>query len=440
MVEHEYKLLSKAIHTGQIEKLINIGIEERHFSDENIRSIWLTIVEHTLKYKTPPSISALTEKHHTFVPALVDDSLEYVIDDFMLKTKRRMAVEQLRMMAVAVDDMERLPEIDEIFMDSARLLSQAVPSGKIARFSEMPSRIEQYKKDRTLGTNRGITTGMPTIDELTFGIQPHEFIVISGWSGLGKSTLLQHMLFSAYVKNKVTPMMVSLEMEAEALYRKWDAMAANLTYRKLKGLDLSDKEIEAWEKQAKSAKKAKNDIIVLDKMGRCTVEKIYAEANRYKPDLIGVDYISLMDTPRHAGSSIWEKVTYLTNNLKQLARSLKIPVIAVAQTNKDSAQEGAKLDNIAYSRSIGQDGDIVLGLYCDDEMRQIRKMEVRMLKNRDGEVRNIDMHWDMSRMHFTEWSVMHEFIGNNDTAIGSQNGKSTIQTDGSDRTAGTRQS
>ena len=392
MSNYEHDLLSKAIHTGQIEHLINIGVDETHFVDRKLREIWRLIVDHTVKYSTPPSIDVIRETYDDFLPSFVNDSLEYVVDVFFQKTKRRIAIEQLRVIASSIDDAQRAENIDEIFLDSARLLAQSVPTGKIAKFSDMEKRIEKYKQDKKVGFKRGLTTGIKTIDELTFGIQPHEFVVISGWSGLGKSTLLQHMMFSAYTYNDITPMMISLEMEAEALYRKWDAMSANLTYNSLKGLSLSDEEMAAWASKSEKASKAKNDIIVLDKMGRCTVEKMYAEATRYKPDLIGVDYISLMDTPKHAGGALWEKVTYLTNNLKQLARSLKIPVIAVAQTNRESVQEGARLDNIAYSRSIGQDGDIVLGLYSDDDMKAIKKMEVRMLKNRDGEIRNVDMY------------------------------------------------
>ena len=101
---------------------------------------------------------------------------------------------------------------------------------------------------------------------------------------------------------------------------------------------------------------------------------------------------------------------YLTQNLKQLSRSLKIPIIGVAQTNRESATGGAKLENIAWSVAIIQDSDIVLGLHQDQEMKDEKMMELRMLKNRDGQTLDVNLKWDMSRMKFSQWRESDAFI------------------------------
>jgi len=405
MVEYERRLLSKAIHSGQLDKLIGLGIEESHFGDEMVKSVWQFVIEHTVKYNSPPSIDAIVENNSHFVPTITSDSLEYLIDKFYEGTKRRLTIEYLRTVAEAVDNPD-LGDPEEMMLDAARKLSQAVPSGEVGRYSDMDKRIEQYRQDKTTGKKRGITSGVPTLDDITEGIQPHEMVVISGYSGSGKSTFLQYMLYKARQIDKVTPMMISLEMGKEALYRKWDVMATNFEYRKLKKFELSSDEEEKWRNEAHKARHADTDIIVLDKLGRCTIEKVCSEINRYKPDIVGIDYVSLMDTPKHAGTQIWERVTYITNNLKYIARSLNIPIIAVAQTN---SSDPASLDNIAHSKSVVRDADIVLGLYQDQEMRDNKQMQLRVNKNRDGELKNIDMFWDMHHMQFEEWSPKHMF-------------------------------
>src|SRR5690606_12916251 len=112
---------------------------------------------------------------------------------------------------------------------------------------------------------------------------------------------------------------------------------------------------------------------------------------------------------KHASGSMWEKITYITGGLKQVARTLRIPIIAIAQTNKESYDSGADLSNIAYSRSIGQDSDLVFGLHQSTEMRENDKMEIRMLKNRDGARCTTEMKWKMSTMEFREWSPSDSF-------------------------------
>jgi replicative DNA helicase len=176
-------------------------------------------------------------------------------------------------------------------------------------------------------------------------------------------------------------------------------------------MELSEPDVKKWESAAEKASRASNDIIILDDLGRCTVDRVYAEASRWKPDLLAVDYISLLTAPKSAGNQVWERVTYITRELKLLARTLRVPIIGIAQTNIGGASDGATLENIAYSRSVGQDSDLVFGLKDDKEMRANNKMVVRMLKNRDGRLCETEMLWNMERMDFREWKGQVDLFG-----------------------------
>lgn len=401
-MDAERALISKAIHTGQIEKLITIGVDDVHFVEDDNKNVWRFCVNHVRKYKTPPSFDTVKEKFDGFSFVTTTDSLEFITDKFIRNVKRIAVTNACRDIAGLIDD-DQIDDIDTTFLEKAREVTQGIPStARVARFSDMMSRISQYRDRVEEGTAQGIPMGIPQFDALTFGIQSHEFISIVGWQGTGKSTLLQWIFFNAYLAG-ATPMLISLEMESENLYRKWDTMAVNFEYMALKAAELDEGSINKWEQFAEKAAQAKNDIIVIDDLSKCTVETIYAETVKYKPDIVGIDYISLMQAPRSYGA-LWEKVTYLSQGLKQNARSLKIPVYGVAQTNIASADDGAKLENIAYSRSIGQDSDIILGLNQSDEMRNQKQMEVRMLKNRDGSRTTSKIFWDMDRMNFRQWN------------------------------------
>lgn len=242
---------------------------------------------------------------------------------------------------------------------------------------------------------------------MTYGIQPHEYVTVFGASGIGKSTFSQWMLFNAWMQNK-TPMYISLEMEANALFRKWDTMLMRFKYSDLKGHTLREETLASWKEEAEKVAARPNDIIVMDDVRGCTVDRVYAELTRWKPDLLCLDYINLMSVRSSYGHT-WEKITFLTQELKQIARTLKIPIIGIAQANRAAFQQGATLDNIAGSISAVQDADLVFGLHADDEMRQEKKSELRLLKNRDGMVSNTYLFWAPETMTFGPWNETNYF-------------------------------
>lgn len=396
--------------TSRIETLLLEGVREEHFYDLEIKNIFNFMVEHYKKYKQAPSFSTVKESFSLHNFEVTDESVDYLKDKFLKQLKWRFAADTVRDIARMLDDgPDKCGNVEEIFLERSRELSQLVPSANMARLSNLEERLLEYEKPYN-GT-QGIKMGIPSFDNVCLGIQPYEYVSIIGASGSGKSTLAQYLLMNAYMQNK-TPMYVSLEMESSALMRKWDTMLLDrLTYMELKSHTISEDKKKALAAKAKELKKKleekKSDILVLDDVRSCTVDRIYAELARWKPDICCIDYISLMDS--HKQGTVWEKTMYITQALKQTARTLKIPIIGVAQTNRASFQDGPQADNVAGSISIIQDSDIVLGLFADKDMRKEKRMQVRMIKNRDGITGDTDLKWDMETMSFEPWKASHTF-------------------------------
>jgi replicative DNA helicase len=408
-MDYERLLISKTATTGRIQQLLSAGVNENHFSDETIQQIFAFISEHARRYRQPPSFATIREKFPDHNFEVTDESFDYLLDQFNTQVKRRHAIDAVRDLAGAIDDPEQVSNIDSLFLEKSRELASIVPSAKLHRFSDMESRIAEY--ETTDGDAKtGIDMGIPILDNLTMGIQPHEYVTVMGWTGTGKSTLAQWMLFNAWAQGK-TPMLVSLEMEAKSLFRKWDTMIMNFEYHNLKSHKLRDEDITKWKERAKAVKDHPNDIIVMDDIRDFTVDRAYAELVRWQPDILCIDYITLMSTSRSAGKQTWEKIQYLTNNLKQIARTTNIPIIGIAQTNRLSADAGAELENVAFGMSIIQDSDMVLGLYRNDDMKLNKQMQVKMLKNRDGMTQNAELYWDMNTMDFRPWKETNLFGG-----------------------------
>lgn len=408
-MDYERLLISKVAQTMRIESLLLEGIREEHFYDLELKEIFNFMVEHYKKYKQPPSFKTVKERFPLHNFEILEESVDYIRDKFLKQLKWRFAVDSVRDIAGLLDDPEKCENIEEIFLERSRALAQLVPSASLARLSNLEERLIEYEKP--LNGRQGIKMGIPSFDNVCLGIQPYEYVSIIGASGSGKSTLAQYLLMNAYLQNK-TPMYISLEMEAGALMRKWDTMLVDrLSYMELKSHTLEEGSKKALQNKAaelkKKASEYKSDILVLDDVRNCTVDRVYAELVRWKPDICCIDYISLMDS--HKQGSSWEKTMYITQALKQTARTLKVPIIGVAQTNRSSFQDGPQADNVAGSISIIQDSDIVLGLFSDKDMKKEKRMQVRMLKNRDGMTGDTDLKWDMETMSFEPWRASHVF-------------------------------
>jgi replicative DNA helicase len=225
---------------------------------------------------------------------------------------------------------------------------------------------------------------------------------VAGFSGLGKSTLLMVMAYNMWMRG-FNPLFISLEMERRVIMRRWDAMATGIDYWKLKHLELEEVSLADWRVAADQITHKPCDITVIDSLRGCTADHIFSEMIRHKPDVVFIDYLSLMRSARAArGSKLWQTLGEITQDLKQNARTLKIPIIAAAQTNRSASKEGAELDNIAYSISAIQDPDIVIGLHADEEMHKAKRMEIRLNKNRDGKLGRFYAVWDHDKQHFRE--------------------------------------
>lgn len=404
MVDPQYKLINKCVDTGKIESVIAKGITEEHFTDPECQKIWKYVKDYTVNYRTSPDPQTVKQEFPDFDWEVVTDPVDFLLDQFVTSVKRRRAVEVFNELAEIIDedDYKKISVIDEIFVDHALELAQTIPSTNIDRFSNMRSRIESYKVKRDKGITAGMSFGIPALDEDTYGLQKHQYVTLAGWTGIGKSWMGLYFAIQHYLEG-YTPMIVSLEMDADEVYGRVDAIAVGLKQSYLKNMTLSGNDIKKWEKYAEKVEKASNDIIVID-VESVTPEKIYAETARWKPDVVIVDYVQLMEGPKHLKAK-WERVDYCSMKLKQQARGMKIPVYGLAQTNAEGSSDGAKLENTGGSKAIGFHSDLYLGLYQDEDMKDIKKLQMTVEKNRGGPTgRKIDLKFDLENSEIRPWN------------------------------------
>jgi hypothetical protein len=404
----ERSLLAKAFNSGELENVIARGIDPDHFADLECKEVYEFGMEFMRAHKATPSLRIVRDEFPDFAPPISKDPLSYHLERFIHWVKERKAVELVRGFHDAIEDPDQVKEIELVALEMARTLAEVVPAPRASRFSEGMRRKSDYERKKATGEFPGIYLGIPTIDKIMEGLQPHELAVIAAYFGKGKSLLMAYIAYSAYLEGK-SSIIISLEMEADAILRRLDVMASHVKYHALKALELDVGEKEQWERILEQAEKDRHerDIIVRDDIHNCTVDKVMAETIRYKPDVVFVDYLELMSSPARSGA-LWERVNSNAVGLKQNARIMRIPHITAAQLDRQAGKGEVTLSNVSH-QSIGKTADVLLGLSQDEEQEMRNELDVLLLKYRDGRRGSATMRWDLDRMLIGEKGVEERF-------------------------------
>ncbi len=286
----------------------------------------------------------------------------------------------------AVKEMERIES-----MDRAREL---VTSG------EALSAFYDYRAQVDAGTGGCVKTGFRQLDGLLGGgLLDSGFYVLAARPGVGKTT------FALSIADKVAQtcggvLFVSLEMDVEQIMAKRIARETGISASELvMGKHLS---LEQGAEMASAANSLAKLPFAINRKPRATVDDIRSMARKVKDlRMIVVDYFGLIRTPGKSASR-YEAMTDISGQLKALARSLKLPVLCLAQLNRENMKrKNAKplLSDLRDTGALEQDADGVIFLhrpdYYDDETRSDPGapvlLQVILAKNRHGSTGEVEM-------------------------------------------------
>jgi replicative DNA helicase len=244
-----------------------------------------------------------------------------------------------------------------------------------------------------------VSMGLPIIDQTTRGIKDGWLVTTAGFSGTGKTFLALHSLLTAFEEDKVG-LMLSLEMSKQEVLERLHTMIMHWKHHDFARRALSDDQIRRWREVGRVYSKAKGEIVVLDNLGPCTLDRVHAEIDRYKPDVVAIDYVQRMRSSYASRKPRYEVLEEITNDLKTIAMDTETAVIMVSQDNRSAAETGSTMMSAAGSISVYQAADLYLGLMQDEAMKAINKMRVKMLKFRHGPLAEVDTVWDPSTGDF----------------------------------------
>jgi replicative DNA helicase len=339
----------------------------------------------------------------TFVPtaANVTYYLEIVRDKYILRQIIAACTESVRRSLEEQDEVNNLlDEVEQkIFSVGEDRFKGHVLTMK-DQVMEAIEAIEQLYERR--GGITGISTGFAELDRMTNGLHESEMIVIAARPSMGKTALAMNITEHVAINEKLPVAVFSLEMSSQQLVQRLLCSRARVNLQKVRDGFLAERDFPSL--TAAASKLAEAQIFIDDSAGLSILE-LRAKARRLKAQkdikLIVVDYLQLLrSTTRRAQDNRQLEISEISAGLKGLAKELKIPIIVIAQLNRQpEARTGGKprLSDLRESGSIEQDADLV-GLlvrpeiYEEDEDARAEKAgeaELIIAKQRNGPVGEI---------------------------------------------------
>lgn len=220
----------------------------------------------------------------------------------------------------------------------------------------------------------GIATGFKVFDSMTNGLQKGDLIILAARPSAGKTAFALNLALNSSLPGVKTCALFSLEMPAEHLIQRMLAVRSKLSISNLRtGRIKSDNEWMSLDSAANDIRGAK---LYIDDTGSITIPQLISKCRKLKTekglDLVVIDYIQLISGGKRVESR-QQEVSEISRSLKQLARELEVPVIALSQLSRlVERREGNRpmLSDLRESGSIEQDADIVIFLSREDYQKK----------------------------------------------------------------------
>ena len=256
-----------------------------------------------------------------------------------------------------------------------------------------------------------VFSGYEGIDKMLTWFKPGELIILAARPSMGKTAFALNVLNNVALKQQKTVVFISLEMSSESIVDRILSEVAGVPMYKLNGSEQMNEEdfSKIWEANS-TLWVAK---IFIDDRGALTVPELKSKLRKLKIekgwlDIVIIDYLQLMHGTSYAGNRVQE-ISDISRSLKELARELEVPIMALSQLSRAVEQRVDKkpqLSDLRESGAIEQDADAVLMLhredYYDPDTDKKGATDVCIRKNRNGAVGEVELHFQKEIMRFTE--------------------------------------
>ncbi len=365
----------------------------------------LTITEHLNKNKLLEQVGGVGE-----ISAIIDEvpTTANVVNYAKIVKEKSILREVIKTSTEVIEKCYQEPESIEEFLDSIEKKYFELSENRFqTTFSNIKSLIwdavekvqELYKSQTSIS---GIPTGFYALDNKTRGFQSSDLIIIAGRPSMGKTAFALNIAGNVAVHKKIPIAFFSLEMSKEQLaYRLLSSFSGINSNKMRSGMITKDE----WPKISQAAGVLAEGKLFIDDTPAMTILEIRAKARRLKAQeniqMLMIDYLQLIRGFENRESRERE-ISEISRSLKNLARELKIPVVALSQLNRGVEMRSDKRPQLADLRESGaieQDADVILFIYRDEVYNKNREdnkgsAEIIIGKQRNGPTGTVELFFD----------------------------------------------
>lgn len=262
-------------------------------------------------------------------------------------------------------------------------------------------RLDELQKSS--GKLRGVPTGFKDLDSKLAGFQESNLIIFAARPGQGKTSFVLNVAEYVAVKSNMPVGIFSLEMSQEELVDRIIVSRAEIDSWKLKTGRLDDND---FDKISRAYGELAEAPLFIDDTPGLSLAEIRTKARRLQMEhglkLLIVDYLQLIRGSGRSSDNRVQEVSEISQGLKNLARELKIPVLAVSQLSRAVESRGTRRPQLADLRESGaieQDADVVMFIYREDP-ENISDVTLDIQKHRNGATGEIKLIFIGERTKF----------------------------------------
>ncbi len=274
--------------------------------------------------------------------------------------------------------------------------------------TEAFERLDRLHREK--GVLRGVPTGFQAIDNLLSGLQPSDFVILAARPSMGKTSLALNIAEHVALEEKMSVAIFSLEMSKEQLVDRLISSISLVDSWRLRTGNLTDDDFPKINYAMGILSEAP---LYIDDTPSQTVSQVRTRARRLMADsglkLIVVDYLQLMTGRQFANeANRVQEISEISRGLKNLARELNIPVLAISQLSRAVEMRSPKipqLSDLRESGSLEQDADVVAFIYREDyydpETDRKNIADILIRKHRNGPIGQVELYFRPAQTRFS---------------------------------------
>lgn len=366
MSDSEVKVLTAVLRDKQIHVLMQANADHLLTAHQDV---WQFIKDYVAKNGALPPEDIVVDNFMDFTPPKTVGATKHHLEELQSEYMDEQIRNILRNAAGKVQEGKINDAVNSLITDTADLkkTTSSIKDIDLIDVDAAMAHFEMIQNANALG-GYGIKTGLPGFDmALPSGITGGMLGVFLAYPGIGKSYLALYFAVQAWKQGK-TPLIISLEMsEAEVRNRLFAILGEGIW--SLRKLSMGEVELDMFKKWHAKVFKDKPPFYIVsnDGIGEVNPSVVRGKIDQYKPDFVVLDYLQLMSPDSKTDNEV-TKMKNLSRELKLLAGSVDIPILAISSATPDDVTNMSQpptLGQTAWSRQIAYDSDFLIAIGRD---------------------------------------------------------------------------